>query len=218
MVSLYFTLCHFLGAGGGWLRLAHSWCFGEIAPQQVWAEAIPAPSTLSAQLPHHCPPPPPPVAVHHAPPTATTMSAHPSLARTSSSIHRRTKRPIWAISSKEWTDRHHTGHTFKRNRETQWARIAEKQILSTSADFKQQSDGRDYLGSKEAALHTTQEKGPKELLVNPFMFVFTGNPDHSFLFFYAKESKHGTLCRHMKLNSSEHNGQSFRSCVSELDM
>lgn len=88
-------------------------------------------------------------------------------------------------------------------------RIAETQILSTSADFKQQSDGRDYLGSKEAALHTAQEKGPKELLVIPFMFVFTGNPEQLFLFFYAKKNKHDTLCRLMKLNSSEHNGQSF---------
>lgn len=50
------------------------------------------------------------------------------------------------------------------------------------------------------------------------MFVFTGNPEHSFLFFYAKKSKHGTLCRLMKLNSSEHNGQSFLSCVLELDV
>lgn len=146
------------------------------------------------------------------------MNASPSLARTSLSIHRRTKRPICAISSKERTDRLHTGHTFKRVRETQWVRIAEKQILSTSADFKQQSDGRDYLGSKEAVLHATQQKGPKELLVIPFMFVFTGNPEHLFLFFYAKASKHGTLCRLMKLNSSEHNGQSFLSSVLELDV
>lgn len=35
------------------------------------------------------------------------------------------------------TDRLHTGHTFKRRRETQRVRIAEKQILSTSVDFKQ---------------------------------------------------------------------------------
>lgn len=65
-------------------------------------------------------------------------------------------------------------------------RIAEKQILSTSVDFKRQSDGRDYLGSREAALHSAQQKGPKELSLIAFMFVFTGNPEHLFLFFYAK--------------------------------
>lgn len=192
------------------LRVDWDWpTLGALVRSLAWDEAIHAPSLSNF--------PSPPRAVHHAHP-ATTMNASPSLARTSSWIHRRTKRPICAISSKERTDRLHTGHTFKRVRETQWVRIAEKQILSTSADFKQQSDGRDYLGSKEAALHTTQQKGPKELLVIPFMFVFTGNPAHLFLFFYAKASKHGTLCRLMKLNSSEHNGRSFLSCVLELDV
>lgn len=50
------------------------------------------------------------------------------------------------------------------------------------------------------------------------MFVLTGNPEHSFLFVYAKKSKHGTRCRPMKLNSSEHGGPSFHSSVSELDV
>lgn len=204
MVPLSSTLCHFLWFGG----------LTEIGPHSVlWWDRTPAglsrgySSALHPSLPNF------PIAS----PTSNLLLLLLSItsnnngrhARTSSSIRRQTKRPIWAIFSKEWTDRLLTGHTFKRDRETQWARIAEKQILSTSADFKRQSDGRDYLGSKDAALHTTQEKGPKELSVIPFMFVFTGNPEHSFLFFYAKESKHGTLCRLMKLNSSEQNGQSF---------
>lgn len=50
------------------------------------------------------------------------------------------------------------------------------------------------------------------------MFVFTGNPEQSILFFYAKENKHDALCRLMKLTSSEHNGQSFLSSVLELDV
>lgn len=111
----------------------------------------------------------------------------------------------------------HWSHFQKQRRDT----VGEncwKANMSTSADFKQQSDGRDYLGSKKAALHTTQEKGPKELLVISFMFVFTGNPEHSFLFFYAKKSKHGPLCRLMKMNSSESNGRSFLSSVLELDV
>lgn len=93
---------------------------------------------------------------------------------------------VLSKSGKKKKDRLHTGHTFKRLRETQWVRIAEKQILSTSVDFKRQSDGRDYLGSREAALHSAQQKGPKELSLIAFMFVFTGNPEHLFLFFYAK--------------------------------
>lgn len=127
------------------------------------------------------------------------------------------QRPIFAISSKERVDRLHTGYTFKLVRKTRWVRIAEKQILSTSADFKRQSDGSHYLGSKEGALHTTPQKGPKELLVISFMFVFTGNPEHLFPFFYAKASKHGTLCR-LKLSSSEPKDQSLLSCVLELDV
>lgn len=75
-------------------------------------------------------------------------------------------------------------------------RIAEKQILWSCADFKRQSDGRDYPGSKEAALHTAQEKGPKQLLVIPFMFVFTGNSEQLLFFFNAKKNKHDTLQVH----------------------
>lgn len=174
--------------------------------------------THSVKLPHSCPPPSSPLAIHHPQPHKNNERRPLPFARTSSSICRRTKRPICGISSKERVDRLHTGHTFKLVRKTRWVRIAEKQILWTSADFKQQSDGSHHLGSKDAALHTTQQKGPKELSVIPFMFVFTGNPEHLFLFFYAKASKHGTLCRLMKLSSSEHNDQSLLSCVLELDV
>lgn len=77
------SLSNFLFFGGWelWQRLARSGFFGEITPQQVWAEAIchsligqsgfPAPS--NSLPPFHCPSPPPPppapppspVAVHH---------------------------------------------------------------------------------------------------------------------------------------------------------
>lgn len=78
-LSLLHPLSLFLGWGVDW-DWPCSWFFGEIAPQQVWAVAIchslmaqsgfPAPSSLSVQLPHHCPPPPdppppPPPCVHH---------------------------------------------------------------------------------------------------------------------------------------------------------
>lgn len=101
LLSLFFGL-----GGGGSLRLACSLCFGEIAPQQVCTHHPLCPtSPIVAHLlllPILLPPlplPPPPVAVHHVHPT-TPMSANPSLARTLTPVRRRTKRPIWAISSK----------------------------------------------------------------------------------------------------------------------
>lgn len=90
-------------------------------------------------------------------------------------------------------DRLHAGHIFKHAGRRSRRGTAEKQIPLTSAGFKRQSDGS-YLDRRDAALHTTQEKGPKELSVVPFMFAFlqASRRIHS-LCFCAERSKHGSL-------------------------
>lgn len=120
---------------------------------------------------------------------------------------------------KKKNDRLHTGHTFKRLRETQWVRIAEKQILSTSVDFKRQSDGRDYLGSREAALHSAQQKGPKELSLIAFMFVFTGTQS---IYFSSSMQRGEWTWRSLRAREIEQfwarRPVPFFACVSEFGM
>lgn len=180
---------HF-GLTGDWAilcTLARSLAPDESAPAPP-AHFYPAPASKPAPFLR----PPSVITLTRATTMTDELVAKKTKKNTSPSVSGWTKRPICAIffvlskSAKKKKDRLHTGHTFKRLRETQWVRIAEKQILSTSVDFKRQSDGRDYLGSREAALHSAQQKGPKELSLIAFMFVFTGNPEHLFLFFYAK--------------------------------
>lgn len=88
----------------------------EIGPHLVlWWDRTPAGLSwgtlhpIWVQLPQS---PPAPSALPSLPITPQQQWT-PTPLRTSPSNRRRTKRPIWAISSKERTDRLHTGHTFQ---------------------------------------------------------------------------------------------------------
>lgn len=81
---------------------------------------------------------------------------------------RRTKHPICAISRKGAAlIGFHAGQTFK-HPENRWkANTADSCRLQKAVRWQ-----RDYLDRRDAALHSAQEKGPKELSLVPFMFVF----------------------------------------------
>lgn len=107
-----------------------------------------------------CPPPPPP-------PQAEAEAVRQGR-QTLTCKQRRTKHPICAISRKGAAlIGFHAGQTFK-HPENRWkANTADSCRLQKAVRWQ-----RDYLDRRDAALHSTQEKGPKELSLVPFMFVF----------------------------------------------
>lgn len=162
-------------------------------------------SPLSA---HHPLPSPPSFAVHHLPTNATT----PSVARCPdvkllTDRAANLSRLLPKRGAEWWTA--HWPHFQTQQRDT----VGENCWKANIVDFcRLQTAVRwQRLPRQRRRKHYTQHKrkGPKELSVIPFMFVFTGNPEHSFLLLYAKGSKHGPLCRLMKPSSSEQNGQTF---------
>lgn len=153
------TFCHlfFKGGGGGghydWpilssLVRSHP---SRSEPRLSATPSWPSLASCTLTLSHPCPRPPPPGAVHHP---VTTDRYNPSYG--GASMNQTSNLSHYFREANQ--QRRHTAHIFKSSRDTEWARIAKKQILPSSVDFKQQSHGSDYL-SRKAAQH--ERKGRK---------------------------------------------------------